>query len=403
MLSAKKFITVVLVTGVIVFSLSSPAQVYPVRFEESLGARRVREVHNITSSLQQALVEIGYGEQANEIIVLIKKNFPSLESLCSKSPEARTRALAEMIKQAVRPSEEKIFELPDVFKTPEPKANCYGYAQLFYVMGKTLGLDVELLVCPRHIINLVKLDSGCLIVDVALRQPLAEYYISEVFEWEEGYIQNGVLWFRKDSYLLLDEHSIVQRVTGPNMLAVKYANYGEINMEAKQYGEALKNFLKAGELYPYFYQAFSRATVAALEALKAEQVELDLEEVIKLADRAISLYPDDRYSLCNRATAKVGLGLYQEAVYDYDEVLEIDPLLPRVLFNRGLTRYRFLAGQDEDGIKDIARAISLNRYLQVDSGVDIDDNMYENLDPELKAKVDHLLLLPEYRNLLLPE
>ncbi|MCM8763595.1 MAG: hypothetical protein NC927_00690 [Candidatus Omnitrophica bacterium] len=78
--------------------------------------------------------------------------------------------------------DESVFELPNVFK--DKKANCLGYAQLVYVLGRALGLEVDIISAYLgHLSNLIKLDRDYIILD--LKDITKVEFL--IFNWENNY------------------------------------------------------------------------------------------------------------------------------------------------------------------------------------------------------------------------
>ncbi|MCX5657857.1 MAG: hypothetical protein NTZ48_06515 [Candidatus Omnitrophica bacterium] len=216
-----KFFRIMVIVGcslLIISLLPPPASVYHTRCKISLGARRVRDTNNLTSSLCRVLIGIGYEEykkKIEEISALIEEIFPELDELRSLSPEDKITRLASMIKDKIETYEDGIFKLQEVLDLKNRKANCFGYSQLVYVMGKALGLNVEIIpVCPGHAANLIEIDTGYVILD------LARNYQSPIFIWEETYDQEANIWRLKEEGKLSEDYKIIRRISEKGIIVM---------------------------------------------------------------------------------------------------------------------------------------------------------------------------------------
>ncbi|MCM8784238.1 MAG: tetratricopeptide repeat protein [Candidatus Omnitrophica bacterium] len=287
-------------------------------FMRSIEARRLKNIESVTS-LQKTLFAIGYEEERAEIVSLIKEVFPDLEELKTLPVEEKIVRLVLMIKEKIIPDEEaRIFDLITLFKARE--ANCLGYSQLFYVLGREIGLEVEVIsVYPAHIATLIRLDSAsCLILD------LMRNYQSPVFVWRDNYEPQSGIWLLKERSIF---HKIFQKVSGKvglsrdykfiyilypqGILAARYVSSGFDKAERGEYTEAINDYEKALILDPGHEEAFYN-----LGALMAE---LGLyESAIKNFDEAIALNPYDYNAFYNRGLAKAKLGRFKEAQEDFE-------------------------------------------------------------------------------------
>ncbi|WP_286032707.1 tetratricopeptide repeat protein [Brachyspira pilosicoli] len=92
-------------------------------------------------------------------------------------------------------------------------------------------------------------------------------------------------------------------------------------------------------------------------------------KIIKMTDNLLNGYDknSEEYSkyknICsmaynNRGTAKKDLGLYEEAIEDYDKAIELNPNYPDTHYNIGIAKSNL--GLYEEAIKDFNKAIGLN-------------------------------------------
>ncbi|MDP8216699.1 MAG: tetratricopeptide repeat protein [Candidatus Kaelpia imicola] len=302
-------------------------------------ARRTKNADNIAVSLHQILVGIGYEQEAGEINALILEIFPDFGDLKALSPQAKIVALADIIKQNISAhswseGEDLLyFELSDVLNSR--KSICFGYAELFYVLGKTLGLDVEVIpIYPGHGANLIKLDSGHVVLDLA-NELVSNYYQSQVFNWDENYQREGSIWCLKEGSNLPQIYKIVQRVNEQGIIEGRYYNRGWMLEQAGRTNEAVECYGRATGVA----QAWSN-----IGLILSNQGQYN--EAIRYFDRAIELNPYLAETFYNRASTKIVLGLHSEAVDDCDIAIGFNSNLAQAWFNRG-TALAFLKQYDE--------------------------------------------------------
>ena len=120
--------------------------------------------------------------------------------------------------------------------------------------------------------------------------------------------------------------------------------------KADMYEEAIKDFNKAIELNPYFFDGYN----------DRGNVKSDLNkhrEAIKDYDKAIELNPIFFGAYNNRGLSKAELGKHKEAIKDFDEALKLDPKYIDAYYNRGLSRMEL--NEYKEAIKDFDEALSL--------------------------------------------
>ncbi len=325
-------------------------------------ARRVRNIESIYSSLRTTLVGIGYENDAEEISALITEVFPNLGELRGLSDKEKISALSQLIKEEItyltstidgNLVNDNVFDLLNILRSK--KVNCLGYAQLFYVLGKALGLDVEVISAysdnQDHTANLIKSYRWYVILDLSLENG---YYKSEFFNWDDNYEKKEAVWCLKEKSRIPDIYRFVQRLDERGIIAARYNSYGVAKAELGLYEEAMRDYDEAAGLNPDEYIIYNNRGNA--------KANLGLyEDSIRDFDKAIELHPYFDTAYCNRGSSKYDLGLYEEAMRDYDEAIRLNPNLAEAYNNRGVLKSSL--GQEQDAIRDFNKAIELNsRY-----------------------------------------
>ncbi|MDP8252941.1 MAG: tetratricopeptide repeat protein [Candidatus Kaelpia aquatica] len=368
------------------------------------------------SKINQSLNELGYSQSELLTLQLIDL-FPSLQYNLSKlsqveNPREKASHLAMFIKVLIGLAvDENQFELSDVLN--KRKANCYGFAQLVYVLGKSVGLDVELLLVPNfgpgHMVNLIHTDRGDIILDLTNKNPEIGFYLSPLIDWDKNYEslnEEGYLWCLREDSKIDDTYNAVQIINkdglkaellasrsyekgkvglieeelrlceeaedlNPNScvvlnnLAAIYAKLGRLE-ESRAY------FLKAVTINPYYARAF----------FNLGHIEDDLgyhEEAIDAYSKAINIRPDYVEAWHNRGLVKLQSGieiaeedgekayeLLEQGLKDFDQAIRLDPTYAAAYDNRATTLS--LLGRHKEAIIDFDISINLdptaNAYLK---------------------------------------
>lgn len=324
-------------------------------------ARRARDVNNVSISLRQTLISIGYEQEAEEVISLIGEIFPDLGELRGLPAEERISVLAGMIKQRIElynwqeGKEVLYFDLPEVLR--DKKALCLGYAQIVFVLGKTLRLEVEVMRVwldryRTHTANLIKLDSGYVVLDLSVAD--ADYYKSKIFVWEEDFEEEGVIWRLKAGSSIARAFEIVQRINEQGIIASRYINSGIIKGKLGLYEKARQDFDRAIDLEPDNPDGFYNRGIA--------KVVLGLYgEAISDFDKAIVLNPYNANVFYQCGLAKTELNLYDEALYYFDRAIDLNPDDAGFWFNRGWVY--FVLDKTGKARADFKEAIRINPEL----------------------------------------
>jgi tetratricopeptide (TPR) repeat protein len=272
-----------------------------VLFSDFALARRTGDIN-----LKIRLTNIGYQEEAEGLIALISKAFPHLYELKTLTPGERVIQLADMIRDKIV-YKKGVFELPDILNLSS--ADCLGYSQLFYILGKEIGLDVEIiLIDSGRASNLIILDSGYMILHLAQAGP--SYYLSGIFKWEDNYKEEDAIWHLNRLRLLPKNYSYVQRLDRRGIMAAVYNNRGGSKAKAILYSAILES---------------DKALESSL--YENEDIRYWLREAVKDFDRAIELNPHYGDAYYNRGQVRLYLGQRNRALADFKEAVRINPKL----------------------------------------------------------------------------
>jgi tetratricopeptide (TPR) repeat protein len=281
------------------------------------------------------------------------------------------------------------FYLPEVLK--DKKAQCLGYSQLYYVLGKAIGLRVQVIdvlelasgplpVEDAHVACLVdRSDGKVMIVDAGLR------YVSWPFVFREEYAEAGNYWRLKHPGNLRALYRQIEIVNEAGITAEVYNNLAHTYGLAGQLEQALSYYTKATELNPKCAEAFCNRGNAQRVLGQNQQAIADFDKAIELnpqyaaafnargaaklamaqseqalADftKAIELSPKMADAFNNRGNLHSSLRQYEQALADYTKVIELNPTLADPFNNRGFTYSE--AGQFAQAIPDYTKAIEID-------------------------------------------
>jgi len=149
----------------------------------------------------------------------------------------------------------KCFDLALVVK--EKKAQCLGYSQLFYILGNSMGLTIQVIdvtAVSGHAACAVGLHNGkAMQVDLTLRD-----CVSRTFLFTEEYGKAGNYWDLKDKNNRLDIHPRIQLLNRNGLIACIYSNRGSISNIIGQPDKAIANCTKAIEFNPKNAEAYNK-------------------------------------------------------------------------------------------------------------------------------------------------
>lgn len=272
------------------------------------------------------------------------------------------RELAHTIRKEIAGADTTIkgnlnyFDLALIIK--DKKAHCLGYSQVFYVLGNSLGLNVEASDVEEysfgrmpdsmgHVACLVGLHNGKAIqADLTL-----DNYVSEEFVFTDEYERKGDNWQLRKKDSRLNIHPMIQLLDRKGLVAYIYSNRGYALLKAGETSEAISSCNKAIELNPKCAMAYLNRS-GAFDAIGK------LAEAISDSTKAIEFRPGFAEAYYNRGTAYGKLGKLKEAISDYNKAIEHNPNDAETYDNRG--NAFLLSGKANDAMSDYDKAIQLN-------------------------------------------
>jgi tetratricopeptide (TPR) repeat protein len=213
-------------------------------------------------------------------------------------------------------------------------ANCQAYAQLFYVLGTSAGLEVEVLQVSEmvdwntgksagahpdggHVACLAELENG----KVAIVEPTGNW-VNEPFVFRDTYAQAGNFFELKE-------------VPDP------WHPYNPLR------------------LYPRI-RIQPDGGIAASRMNSDGNRLADQVKAIKLYEKAMALDPSNSFSYQNRGTSYKILGQLDKAAADVTMAIALDPKWGVLYHGRGTVHY--MKGQYDRAVADCDKAIALNNH-----------------------------------------
>ena len=321
------------------------------------------------------------------------KNLSTVEGGCSqgwgteehliRAQIETVRALGQCIERAI-PYELDYFDLPRVLEAK--KANCFGYAQLLYVLGNAVGLSVRVVAVseaqafspagrPGHIANIVDLADGTVVYADLTR---GADCVSEPFalpaetlpprEEPSGRMapsrrsvpvlgesmplaETHIVWAqnRSGAPISVDSKKLAI-LDGNDLVAEIHFSRGTVANLAGRSAEAIGHYSKAIELSPRCARAYNNRGAVHLLGQEYETALTDFDKAIEFDLHYVQAWQ-------NRGSAYLGLGQYDEAIAQYTEAIRLAPSLSDPLFCRGYARVQL--ARYAEGIDDYTRAIAL--------------------------------------------
>jgi regulator of sirC expression with transglutaminase-like and TPR domain len=181
---------------------------------------------------------------------------------------------------------------------------CVGIAAVYLILAEQLELPIFAVATPSHVF--LRFDEGTTRLNIETFQQGAnvpdEQYIRE-HRIPETSIRRGVF---------------LRNLTPDGFLAQVHNNLGVIYSERKEYAKAAAEYRLAIELHLRFPAAFYNHGNDLL-------AQGQFRKAVRKFSRALRLYPTDVWALNNRGLAELKLGWDEEARWDFEEALRIEP------------------------------------------------------------------------------
>ena len=339
------FIKKILLISTVIFIFSS----------HFASARRIKYWSDINS----AVLVLGYNRQeAGKITSDLAGYFPELARLKSETdPLKKVSGLAEIIRSRIYKTNDLLScELPWVLE--KARANCLGYAQVFYVLGKALGLDVDFVSeYPGHIANLVKIGTQHVIVDITWKNVFSPYYISGMLDLQKSYESvTDTLMVARDPNGILGSYRIIEKIGAESISAARLTNAGIAQLEAGNYAEAKKYFQQATS------SDFSYASAHNMLGVAIAESQQDYKKAIEEFDIAIGINKFYALAYSNKGNALSELRQYNQAIENFRKAVSIDSNCALAWAGLGIALYLHTE-KKEEGISAIERGLFINRSL----------------------------------------
>jgi tetratricopeptide (TPR) repeat protein len=271
--------------------------------------------------------------------------------------EGVTKKIAKSIQQTVDYEQSKFYLSNAVQKK---KANCFGYSQLFYVIGNALGLSVkvvDVLECAHndmgkegHAVCFVYLSDGkYLLVD------LTNHLQCKPFDFFEAYVKDGNCWEIKDKNNPLLLHKRIRILDYNSLLSAIYECRGYDAEQLDKLEDAISYLSKAITLEPKSATAYCIRGIVFVRSKK-------FIESISDFSKSIELDPQYAEAYSYRGGANYFLGKYHEALSDSNKAIELKPHEACFYFNRGLVYVKLQ--KNKKAKKDLQKAIALDPALK---------------------------------------
>ncbi len=279
---------------------------------------------------------------------------PSEQTLeAQKSLAARIVCL---VQDRVSP-DQTTFDLTDV--AGKGRANCLGYTQLYYILGKSAGLQVtpvgvlesrkpgQFPSGYRHVCCLVTLSDGSTVL-VNAAPPV---FVSPPFVFDEVYLRSGSYHKLRNPDNPLGLYRRIQLLDDRGLAAHVDNSRGTALLAQNRLDEALTRFEQAVAGNAMFAEAWNNRAIARSRRG-------DLDEALSLYNRALEIDGDYAEAYYNRANAYSKLGEYEKAIQDYSVAIGLSPRMDQAYVNRALC-YASI-GQRAAAQRDLAAAAKLN-------------------------------------------
>jgi tetratricopeptide (TPR) repeat protein len=335
---------------------------------EAAGLRQQVTIHarnlDYSQDVADALAEMVLGWRCGATPVLVGCK-AVLDQANPQSPQAIASAERRVIERIVHRIRSEIAPDKEVFEpgdiVGQRRANCVGYAQLFTIVGLSVGLSIRpagvlelqepgpLPEGTRHVCSLVALSDG-----TAVMVNFAPVFISRPFVLDETYAESGCYLRLNHRGNPLHLYRKIQLLDDNGLLAHLYNSRGVALASRRLFPEALEQYAKAIDLNPRFAEAWNNRGVALRNCGY-------LDEALSAYDRAIELdgsYPE---ALNNRALARAKSGWLDDAFRDYNRAAAMNPRSAAVHNNLAVAYHQ--SGRLREAISQYSLAVELDPNL----------------------------------------
>ena len=369
-------------------------------------------IDRLYKQMRQRVIDLEYPETvAKDFISMVRRwetpnrmpALPVLERILVRAREAYQKGqisrgqLAQMEEKAVAGLCQSIkdqiayrknkFDLSIIIETKQ--ANCFGYAQLFCILGNSIGLSVSAMnVTSEHVANMVHLSDDTMTVVDLIR---TNGFLSERIVTDRAFEGDGSRWRYTDSnhitrdgriIHIFDKNELIgeihfcrgtmQYMSGRGAEAIvhydraielsprcarAYNNRGGAHLILSDHAEAISDFNKAIDLSPTYISAYHNRANAYLDSEQYDRAITDYT-------RAIELNPQFAKAYFGRGFAHLALGHYDEAIRDYTQAIRLNPAYARAYYTRAIG-YAHLE-EREKAVRDMLQAVALDQTLRAD-------------------------------------
>jgi tetratricopeptide (TPR) repeat protein len=270
--------------------------------------------------------------------------------------EEVVKGLSETIgKQIAFDAGSQYFHLSKVVEVK--KANGFGYSQLFYVLGNSIGLNVT-------VINVLELASGppsaeearaacsvslsdgrLMIVDVA------QHFLSKPFVFKETFGASGYCWELKQKDNPLGIPRRIQFSDESGLVGMIYDSVGDEYGKKGIVRRTIAYCTKAIDLNPTYSNAYVHRGAAYGKVEESENALTDFATAIRLDPKCAEAY-------ANRGAHYNDLGQYKQVIPDCTKAIALKPSYTDAYVHRGIAYSQL--NQPAKAIADLAKAIDLN-------------------------------------------
>jgi len=285
--------------------------------------------------IQEEVMSLGYSEEIAHGFVLMASQWKGAKSPpdANSPSEITAISLHGVISNNVLPKKDH-FGLAKIVETG--KANCLGYAQIFYILGRSIGLKVWVIsFSSENIGNVVELSDNKFLIMISREKDCPSKY----------FIVNGSMADIKSDFRVFNKKELVS--------LIQFCQ-GTLFYLSGNTTESIGHFNRAIELDPNNVPALNNRAGARLILQEHIGAMLDL-------NKAISLDPNYANAYQNRANTYLDLKRYSEAIADYNKIISFKPDFAKAYLGRSVA-YSFL-GQKKKAEADYKKAIELNPKL----------------------------------------